>query len=249
MSQARFFARNGQFDKTMEILESAAAQNPTDPKGFQLVATYYWEKAQKDHGLTPADKLMYLEKGIHATDSALAQDPDYIEALTYKNILLRMKGNLQTDTAQRQQLFAEADGLRNRAIELSKERRGSGTPPAVPPGAPPPPPPPPPPSQHYQVDGQEVVRVGGDVKAPAKIHHVDPIYPPEARDAGISGMIIMEVAIDTQGVVRSTFVKRSIPALDQAAIDAVKQWRFAPTEQNGVAVPVLMTLTVNFPRQ
>ena len=57
---------------------------------------------------------------------------------------------------------------------------------------------------------------------------------------------IMEVAIDTQGVVRSTFVKRSIPALDQAALDAVRQWRFEPTFHEGVAVPVLMTVTVNF---
>ena len=115
MSQARFFGRTGQFDKAIEALENAAAQDPTDASGHQLVATYYWEKAQKDQSLTPADKLMYIESGIRATDRALAQHADYVEALTYKNILLRMKGNLETDATRRQQLFAEADLLRGRA--------------------------------------------------------------------------------------------------------------------------------------
>src|SRR5690606_55925 len=120
----------------------------------QLVATFYWEKAQRDQTLTPADRLMYIEAGIRATDTAIAQQPDYIEALTYKNILLRMKGNLETDPARREQLFAEANTLRNRAMELSKARRA--TPASSDPSAPPPPPPPPPPptSEYYQVDGQ-----------------------------------------------------------------------------------------------
>jgi TonB family protein len=246
MSQARFFARNGQFDKSMTLLENAAAQNPMDPTGYQLVATYYWEKAQKDQTLTPADKLMYIDKGIAATDSALAQNPDYIEALTYKNILLRMKGNAETDQARRAALLAEADVLRNRAMELSKLRGTLRAASGVPAGAPPPPPPPPPPSEHNQIDGQEALRVGGEIKTPVKLHDVRPVYPPDAHAAGISGLVIIEVAIDTQGTVRSTFVKRSVPALDQAALDAVRQWRFAPTFHEGVAVPVLMTVTVNF---
>jgi protein TonB len=139
--------------------------------------------------------------------------------------------------------------LRNRAMELSKLRGPSRVASGVPAGAPPPPPPPPPPSQHYQIDGQQALRVGGQIKTPRKIHHVDPIYPLEAKAEGVSGLIIMEVAIDTQGMVRSTFVKRSIPALDQAALDAVRQWRFEPTVHEGVAVPVLMTVTVNFTLQ
>ena len=249
MSQARFFARTGQLDMAMTALENAAARNPGDPAGHPLVATYYWEKAQKDTSLTPADKLMYIESGIRAEDRALSLRDDYIEALTYKNILLRMKGNLETEASRRQQLYAEADALRTRAIALSKQRGVSGQASGVPPGAPPPPPPPPPPSEHYQIDGQQAVRVGGEVKTPAKIHDVRPVYPEEAKQAGISGMIVMEVLIDTQGSVRSTFVKRSVPALDQAALDAVRQWRFTPTILDGTPVPVLMTVTVNFTLQ
>jgi len=245
-SMAGFFTRLGQFDKAVRALEDAAAQNPSDPTGHQLVATYYWEKAQKDASLTPLDKLFYIDAGIAATDRALAQRPDYVEALTYKNILLRMKGNLETDAVRRQQLFAEADILRGRAMELARQRTGSSA--ASDPSAPPPPPPPPPP-QDYEVDGQQAVRIGGNIATPAKLRDVRPVYPQDAQDARVSGMVIIEALVDTQGAVRSTRVLRSIPLLDQAALDAVEQWKFTPTLLNGVPVPVVMTVTVNFTLQ
>jgi tetratricopeptide (TPR) repeat protein len=117
-----FYNRQGEFDKTMEALHKAADIKPDDPQGHQLVATYYWEKAQKDYTLKPPQKKEYIIKGIEATDRALKLNPDYIEALTYKNILLRMQGNLETDMAKRKQLYDEADRLRNRAMELTKKK-------------------------------------------------------------------------------------------------------------------------------
>jgi tetratricopeptide (TPR) repeat protein len=121
-----FYNRQGDFDKTMEALNKAADIKPDDPQGHQLVATYYWEKAQKDHRLTPAQKKDYIVKGIAASDRALKLNPDYIEALTYKNILLRMQGNLETDLGKREALYKEADQLRNKAMELGK-RKTAGT--------------------------------------------------------------------------------------------------------------------------
>ena len=117
-----FYNRQGDFEKTMEALNKAADIKPDDPQGHQLVAVYYWEKAQKDHTLTPVKRKDYIMKGIDATDRALKLNPDYIEALTYKNILLRMQGNLETDMGKRTQLYKEADELRNRAMELSKKK-------------------------------------------------------------------------------------------------------------------------------
>ncbi len=245
VAMGRFFSATGQFDKAVETLEDLAAQNPMDPTGHQLVATYYWEKAQKDQSLTPADKLRYIESGIGATDRALAQNTEYVEALTYKNILLRMKANLETDDARRQGLLAEADALRNRAMELTKGRRATtpatvqGTAGAT--SAPPP--------DFAQVDGQSPVRVGGTVKTPTKIHDVRPVYPQEAQDAHVSGMVIVEAVIDTGGNIRTARVLRSIAMLDEAALQAVRQWRFTPTMVDGVAVPVIMTVTVNFTLQ
>jgi tetratricopeptide (TPR) repeat protein len=117
-----FYNRQGDFEKTMEALHKAADIQPNDPQGHQLVAVYYWEKAQKDHRLNNAEKREYIMKGIEATDRALALNPEYIEALTYKNILLRMQGNLETDMAKRTALYKEADELRNKAMELTKKK-------------------------------------------------------------------------------------------------------------------------------
>ena len=117
-----FYNRQGEFEKTMEALHKAAEINPTDPQGHQLVSVYYWEKAQKDHRLNNAEKRKYIEAGIAASDRALALNADYIEALTYKNILLRMLGNLETDMKKRKELYDEADRLRGRAMELGKKK-------------------------------------------------------------------------------------------------------------------------------
>ena len=90
------------------------------------------------------------------------------------------------------------------------------------------------------------VRVGGNIKAPIKTRHVAPAYPAIAQSARVQGVVIIEATIDQSGRVRDARVLRSIPLLDQAAIDAVRQWEFTPTFLNGVAVPVIMTVTVQF---
>lgn len=96
---------------------------------------------------------------------------------------------------------------------------------------------------------QEPLRPGGLIKYPAKVHHVPPIYPRIAQDARVSGIVILEAIIGVDGRVQDVRVVRSKPLLDQAAIDAVRQWRFTPTLLNGVPVPVILTVTVNFALQ
>ena len=249
LSLAQFYNRQGPFDKTMQMLEIAEALDPTDPAGAQIVATYYWDKAYRDHRLLPAEQLQYVMNGIAATDRALALNPDYVEALTYKNLLLRMRANLETDPFQKQQVIAEADMLRSRAIELNKGRIAiSGGNSGVMLGPPPPPPPPPGPAP-TSPSGMAPVRVGGNIKTPTKVKDVRPVYPPDAFAARIGGVIILEAMIDTDGHVYDAKVLRSIPLLDNAALEAVRQWEFTPTELNGMRVPVIMTVTVNFTLQ
>jgi len=93
------------------------------------------------------------------------------------------------------------------------------------------------------------VRVGGGIQPPTKIRDVKPVYPPIARQAGVTGVVILEVVIDTDGNVAEARVLRSIPLLDQAALDAVKDWKYVPTQMNGATIPVILTLTVNFTGQ
>jgi len=93
------------------------------------------------------------------------------------------------------------------------------------------------------------VRVGGNIKAPTKTKDVQPVYPAIAQSARVQGVVSLEAIIGPDGRVIGVKVLRSIPLLDQAAMDAVRRWEFTPTFLNGVPVPVIMTLTVNFTLQ
>jgi len=93
---------------------------------------------------------------------------------------------------------------------------------------------------------QPPVRVGGVVRAPQRIVSVTPIYPAIAREAHAQGLVIIEATIDERGNVVRAQILKSIPLLDEAALAAVRQWKFTPTLLNGVAVPIVMTVTVNF---
>lgn len=90
------------------------------------------------------------------------------------------------------------------------------------------------------------VRIGGQIKPPTKIKDVQPVYPAIARSARVAGVVTIEATIGPDGKVIDATVVRSIPLLDQAALDAVQQWEYTPTLLNGVPVPVLVTVTINF---
>ncbi len=90
------------------------------------------------------------------------------------------------------------------------------------------------------------VRVGGNIRAPTKTYTAEPLYPPTPRAAGVQGVVILDVTVAEDGTVSNARVLRSIPLLDQAALDAVRQWRYEPTLLNGVPTSVIMTVTVNF---
>jgi protein TonB len=99
--------------------------------------------------------------------------------------------------------------------------------------------PPPPPAL-------EPVRVGGRVHEPRKLKAVPPVYPEAARDARLEGVVVLECLIDPQGRVSEVKVLRGVPLLEEAAVEAVRQWIYTPTLMDGVPVPVLMTVTVRF---
>ena len=80
-----------------------------------------------------------------------------------------------------------------------------------------------------------------------KLVDVAPIVPPEAIQAGVNGVVVVEITIETDGTVKHVRVLRGIPLLDQAALDAVRQWRYEPTLRDGQAVPVVITVPVRFP--
>jgi len=100
------------------------------------------------------------------------------------------------------------------------------------------PPPPPPP--------QAPIRIHSGMQAPRKIVDAPPVYPTIAVAARKEGIVILEAILDERGNIESVRVLRSDPLLEQAAVEAVKKWKYTPALLNGVAVPVIMTVTVNF---
>ncbi len=104
----------------------------------------------------------------------------------------------------------------------------------------------PPPLVVQEPSPTALVRVAFGVRAPQKLRAVNPVYPPIAQSAPVQGIVIIEATIGADGQVTNARILRSVPLLDQAAIDAVRQWEFTPTLLNGVPVPVVMTVTVNF---
>ncbi|MGB9893454.1 MAG: energy transducer TonB [Candidatus Saccharicenans sp.] len=92
----------------------------------------------------------------------------------------------------------------------------------------------------------DVVRATGNIMPPRLIKKVNPIYPEEARKAGVEGMVILEVQTDKTGKIAAVKVLRSVPLLDEAAIEAVRQWVYEPLIINGEPKGVIFTVTVSF---
>jgi protein TonB len=97
-----------------------------------------------------------------------------------------------------------------------------------------------------QADKPARIRVGGAIRQPHLVSKVESVYPPAAKAARVQGVVILEIVIGTEGTVKEAIVLRSIPLLDQAALDAVVQWKYEPTLLNGAPAEVISTVVVNF---
>ena len=94
----------------------------------------------------------------------------------------------------------------------------------------------------------KAIRIGGQIRPPIRIKEVAPLYPAIARSARVQGDVVIEATIDEGGKVADARVVKSVPLLDQAALDAVRQWEYQPSLLNGVPTAVVTTVTVKFTR-
>jgi periplasmic protein TonB len=111
---------------------------------------------------------------------------------------------------------------------------------ATPVATPPPPPPPP------KAEAPKRIRVGGQVQQAMLVSQPRPLYPPLAKQARIQGVVRLEAVISKTGTIDQLKVITGHPLLVQAALDAVKQWRYKPTFLNNEPVEVATTIDVNF---
>jgi tetratricopeptide (TPR) repeat protein len=123
---AAFYNRQGNFDGAIEALQARAEREPNNPEAFYTIATYYWEKAYRDFSLSDPEKMKHVQMGLQAIDRAIMLNENYMEALVYKNLLLRVQANLENNPARQQALLKEAEQLSNRAEEIRKSNAGGG---------------------------------------------------------------------------------------------------------------------------
>jgi predicted Zn-dependent protease len=127
LTLASYYNRQGQFDKTIEALEERSRKEPNNPEAFYTISVYYWEKAYRDFKLTEKEKRAFVDKGESAVEQALKLKPDYIEALVYKGLLLRLQANLEKEPAKQQSLIKEAEALSAKAADLRKQKASGAT--------------------------------------------------------------------------------------------------------------------------
>jgi tetratricopeptide (TPR) repeat protein len=132
---AAYYNRRGEFEKTIKALEDRAAKEPTNPEAFHTIASYYWDETRNDPKLTDAQKLEYIQRGLKAADRAIELKQDYVEAIVFKGLLLRLQALVEKTPARQKQLLDEATKLSERANAM-REKQATGaaaTPAAAPP--------------------------------------------------------------------------------------------------------------------
>jgi tetratricopeptide (TPR) repeat protein len=119
---AGFYQRQGEFDKLIAAVQQRSDLEPNNPEAHYAVATYYWDEAYRNTRLSEAQKREFVKSGLTAVDKALALNPDYVEALTYRGLLLRVEAAMEKDAARQKQLLNEATQLQEKAVALKKKQ-------------------------------------------------------------------------------------------------------------------------------
>ena len=125
MTVAGYYNRQGDFEKLVENLRKRIELEPQNPEAHYTLATYHWDKASRDFRLSDAQKRTLVLEGLTAVDKALEIKPDYIEAMTYKGLLLRTQALVEKDPKLQQQLIREGTALGDKANEMRKARAGN----------------------------------------------------------------------------------------------------------------------------
>ena len=218
-------------DKIAEVSEEWVKADPTNPQPLFALGNVHLSRAREARDRL-TDALIHLDRAKQVIDDAVRLGPSDISVLALRMAIAKQRLALTEDPAEREQLQREiAKGTWASSQMTWADGSASGAK-AV--------------SLPATAQISNAVRVGGNVKVPAKIKDVKPVYPADALQSRVQGVVIFEVVIDEAGKVAEARVLRSIPLLDQAAQEAVRQWQFTPTLIDDSPVPVILTVTVQF---
>jgi tetratricopeptide (TPR) repeat protein len=124
-SIARLYSTQGNFNESLNWYEKITLLDSKNPEAFYIYGVVCYEKVAKNPPADPAEKLAIIEKGKGALQRAIQMKPDYFEAMAYLNLLYRQQAVVETDPVKQQQLVAEADRVRNQAVEIIKKKKAA----------------------------------------------------------------------------------------------------------------------------
>jgi len=119
---AGFYQRQGDFEKLIAAVQQRAELEPDNPEAHYTVATYYWDESYRNTRLTDAQKRDYIKNGLTSVDKAISLNPDYVEAITYRGLLLRIEAAIEKDAGRQKALLNEATQLQEKAVGLKKKQ-------------------------------------------------------------------------------------------------------------------------------
>lgn len=239
---ASVYASIGEPEKARALFRQVSKASPQDPTAFFALGAISWVlAADKKNPLPEADRRVVIDEGLQSLDVALTLNPQYVDAMAYRNLLLRQKAEITTDAAEKARLVGEADTWFARAVAARTQNPTNGIATGVGPGAAPPPPPPP-----LTLPPPQSVRMGPGLTQTGLVRRVEPVYPPAARAARVQGVVLLRAVINKSGQPVDVSVISGHPLLNDAAIQAVRQWEYRPSMLNGQPIEIITTITVNF---
>lgn len=122
-SVATLYAKQGNFEEALNWYEKITLIDQKNPEAFYTFGVVCYEKVAKDPPADIAARLNIINKGKAALERATSMRKDYFEALVYLSLLYRQQAPIETDPAVQQQLVAEADRIRNQAVDIVKRKK------------------------------------------------------------------------------------------------------------------------------
>ena len=122
---AGYYQRQGEFGKLIEAVQQRAVIEPDNPEAHYSIASYYWDEAYRNTRLTEAQKREYAANGLAEIDKALGIRPEYVEAIVYKGLLIRIQAGIEKDAARQRELLKQATALQEKAVDL-KNKQAAG---------------------------------------------------------------------------------------------------------------------------
>jgi tetratricopeptide (TPR) repeat protein len=122
---AGYYQRQGEFDKLIDAVQQRAVLEPNNPEAHYFIASYYWDEAYRNTRLSEKQKREYTQNGLDEIEKALQIKPDYVEAIVYKGLLLRLEAGMEKDPKKQQDLLKQATALQEKAVDL-KNKQAAG---------------------------------------------------------------------------------------------------------------------------